>query len=122
MMDRLPLYASTIACQWFAVAVVAWRAWAYGFTAAQLGLTIQDRTRILVASILGAATIAVLQWLNLRRAGKVPLERRGPFQDLAERIRPQTTVGVIPSLAIAIAAGLSEEVLYRRCANAVVRP
>src|SRR5260370_23389023 len=65
-MQRLTLYASTIAFQWFAVAVVAWRAWAHGFTASQFGLTIHDRTRILVASIVGAATIAALQWLNLR--------------------------------------------------------
>src|SRR5437773_11955794 len=40
-MERLALYASTIAFQWFAVAVVAWRTWAHGFTAPQLGLTIQ---------------------------------------------------------------------------------
>ena len=52
-MERLALYASTIAFQWFAVAVVAWRTWAHGFTAAQLGLTMQGRTRILVASIFG---------------------------------------------------------------------
>src|SRR5260370_24707783 len=90
-MVRLILYASTIAFQWFAVAVVAWRAWAHGFTASPLGLTIHDRTRILVASILGAAANAALQWLNLRRVGKVPLARRGPLQAIAERILPQST-------------------------------
>ena len=118
MMERLTLYASTIAFQWFAVAVVAWRAWAHGFTASQLGLTIQDRTRILVASILGAATIAALQWLNLRRVGKVPLARRGPLQAIAERILPQSTVELIPYLALAITAGLCEEFLYRGFAMA----
>jgi uncharacterized protein len=117
-MERLTLYASTIAFQWFAVAVVAWRAWAHGFTASQLGLTIQDRTRILVASIVGAATIASLQWLNLRRVGKVPLERRGPLQAIAERILPQSTVELIPYLALAITAGLCEEFIYRGFAMA----
>src|SRR5258708_30254462 len=91
--ERLGLYTSTIAFQWFAVAVVAWRAWAHGFTASQLGLTIQDRTRILVASLVGAATIAALQWLNLRRVGKVPLARRGPLQAITERILLESTVG-----------------------------
>ena len=119
-MERLGLYASTIAFQWFAVAVVAWRAWAHGFTASQLGLTIHDRTRILAASIVGAATIATLQWLNLRRAGRIPLEARGSIQALAERILPQSPVELLPYLALAITAGLCEEFLYRGFAMAVL--
>jgi membrane protease YdiL (CAAX protease family) len=118
--ERLALYASTIAFQWFAVAVVAWRAWAHGFTAAQLGLTVQDRTLILVASVVGAATIAAFQWLNLRRVGKLPLEARGPLPALAERILPQSTMEMLPYLALAITAGLCEEFLYRGFAMAVL--
>src|SRR5260370_42416223 len=91
-MQRLTLYASTIAFQWFAVAVVAWRAWAHGFTPFQLGLTIHDRTRILVASIVGAAAIAALQRLNLRRRGAIPVGAPGSLQAIAERILPQSTV------------------------------
>jgi uncharacterized protein len=119
-MERLILYASTIAFQWLAVAVVAWRAWAHGFTASQLGLTIHDRTRILVASIAGAATIAALQWLNLRRVGRIPAGARGPIQAIAERILPQSTVELLPYLALAITAGLCEEFLYRGFAMAVL--
>ncbi len=119
-MERLALYASTIGFQWFAVAVVAWRAWAHGFTASQLGLTIHDRSRILVAAIVGAATIAAFQWLNLRRVGRIPVEARGPLQALAERILPQSTVELLPYLALAITAGLCEEFLYRGFAMAVL--
>jgi len=118
--ERLALYASTIAFQWFAVAVVAWRAWAHGFTAFQLGLTIHDRSRILVASIVGAMMIAALQWLNLRRVGRIPVEARGSLQVLAERILPQSTVELLPYLALAITAGLCEEFLYRGFAMAVL--
>ncbi len=118
--ERLALYASTIAFQWFAVAVVAWRVWAHGFTASQLGLIIHDRNRILVASVVGAATIAVFQWLNLRRVGKIPVEARGPVQAIAERILPQSTMELLPYLALAITAGLCEEFLYRGFAMAVL--
>jgi len=118
-MERLILYASTIAFQWIAVAVVAWRAWAHGFSASQLGLTIHDGARILVASIAGAATIAALQWLNLRRVGSIPVEARGSLQAIAERILPQSTVELLPYLALAITAGLCEEFLYRGFAMAV---
>jgi membrane protease YdiL (CAAX protease family) len=112
-MERLALYASTIAFQWFAVTIVAWRAWAHGFTASQLGLIVHDRNRILIASFVGAATIAALQWLNLRRVGKIPVASRGPLQAIAERILPQSTVELLPYLALAITAGLCEEFLYR---------
>src|SRR6266705_2749105 len=119
-MERLTLYASTIAFQWFAVAVVAWRAWAHGFAASQLGLTMHDRTRILAASIAGAATIASLQWLNLRRVGRIPVKARGSIQALAERILPQSKVELLPYIALAITAGLCEEFLYRGFAMAVL--
>jgi membrane protease YdiL (CAAX protease family) len=119
-MERVVLYASTIAFQWLAVAVVAWRAWAHGFTESQLGLTIHDRSRIFVASIVGAATIAALQWLNLRRVGKIPVGSRGSLQAIAERILPQSTVELLPYLALAITAGLCEEFLYRGFAMAVL--
>ena len=119
-MERLILYASTIAFQWFAVAVVAWRAWAHGFTASQLGLTIHDRTGILVASLVGAAAIAALQWLNLRRVGRIPVGARGPIQAIAERLLPQSAVELLPYLALAITAGLCEEFLYRGFVMAVL--
>jgi membrane protease YdiL (CAAX protease family) len=119
-MERLVLYASTIAFQWLAVAVVGWRAWVHGYTASELGLTSHDKTKVLVAAIVGAATIAVLQWLNLRRVGKLPVRARGRFQTMAERILPQSTVELLPYLALAITAGLCEEFLYRGFAMAVL--
>jgi membrane protease YdiL (CAAX protease family) len=119
-MERLVLYASTIGFQWLAVAVVAWRAWAHGYTAEQLGLAIHDRTKILVASFVGAATIAILQWLNLRRMGRLPAKARGSMQAIAERLLPHSAIELLPFLALAITAGLCEEFLYRGFAMAVL--
>ena len=118
--ERLVLYASTIGFQWLAAAVVAWRAWAHGYTAEQLGLTIHDKTKILAVSLVGAATFAILQWLNLRRMGRLPAEARGPLQAIAERILPQSTIELLPFMALAITAGLCEEFLYRGFAMAVL--
>jgi membrane protease YdiL (CAAX protease family) len=119
-MERLVLYASTIGFRWLAVAIVAWRAWVHGYTAEQLGLTIHGKTRIIIAAFVGAATIATLQWLNLRRMGRVPAKSRGPIQVIAERILPQSTIELLPFLALAITAGLCEEFLYRGFAIAVL--
>jgi len=45
---------------------------------------------------------------------------RRPLQALAERILPQSTVELIPFLALAVTAGLCEEFLYRGFAMAVL--
>jgi membrane protease YdiL (CAAX protease family) len=119
-MERLVLYASTIAFQWLAAALVAWRAWAHRYSAVELGLTFHHGTSIVIASVVGAAMFATLQWLNLRRVGRLPVEARGPLQAIAERILPQSAVELLPYLGLAVTAGLCEEFLYRGFAMAVL--
>src|SRR5215469_16537831 len=109
VMERLVLYASTIAFQWLLAAGVAWRVWARGYSAQQLGLFIHDRTKLLIAGIVGAAVIATLQWFNLRRVRRIPVKSRGPLQAIAERILPQTAVELPPYCGLAITAGLCEQ-------------
>jgi membrane protease YdiL (CAAX protease family) len=112
-MERLALYASTIAFQWAMVALVAWRAWVHGFTAADLGLVIEGKRRVFMVGIAGGAALAGLQWLNLRRVGRLPAASRGLLQALAERILPQSGVEMLPFFALAFTAGVCEEFLYR---------
>jgi membrane protease YdiL (CAAX protease family) len=118
--ERMSLYASTIVFQWIAAAVVAWRVWAHGFSATQLGLTVPSRLRLIVITVLGAVLIVTLQWLNLRRIGRSRSPLRAPIQALAERILPQSTIELIPFLGLAITAGFCEEFLYRGFAMAVL--
>jgi len=119
-LERLVLYASTIAFQWLAVAGVAWRARAHHYTPAQLALTVPDPVKIAAVSLVGATVLASLQWLNLRRVGGIPKESRGPLQAIAERILPQSPLELLPYLALAITAGICEEFLYRGFAMAVL--
>jgi len=118
--DRLGLYFSTIAFQWLAAAVIAWRAWARGLTLEELGLVVHGRGRIFFAAIVGAATLGGLQWLNLRRMGRSSGKARGLMQALAERILPRSPVELLPYLALAVTAGLCEEFLYRGFAMAAL--
>ena len=118
--ERLALYASTIAFQWIAAAVTAWRAWSRGLTPGELGLAIHGRTRILAAAIVGAAIVASLQWLNLRRIGRSSGKAREFMQALAERILPRSSVELLPYLGLAVTAGLCEEFLYRGFAMAAL--
>ncbi len=117
--ERLSVYGSTIAFQWLATAVAAWRAWAHGFSIAQLGLAIPGLSLLMVTAV-GAVLIVTLQWLNLRRMGRSASPLRRPLQDLAERILPQGTTELIPFFALSVTAGLCEEFLYRGFAMAVL--
>jgi membrane protease YdiL (CAAX protease family) len=118
--ERVSLYFSTIAFQWIAAAVAAWRAWAHGYTATQLGLAIPGRFKLFAITACGAIAMVALQWLNLRRMGRSTSPLRGPVQALAERILPQSPTELIPFLALALTAGICEEFLYRGFAMAAV--
>lgn len=118
--ERLSLYRSTIVFQWVATAAAAWRAWAHGFTAAQLGLALPGGFMLLGITVSGAALITTLQWLNLRRLGRNASPLRRPLQALAERILPQSTRELIPFVALSVTAGLCEEFLYRGFAMAAL--
>jgi membrane protease YdiL (CAAX protease family) len=118
--ERLSLYASTIGFQWLAVGVVAWRAWARGLTAEELGLVVHGRWRILITAIVGAATLGTLQWFNLRRMGRSSAKARKFFEVLAERILPQSRMELLAYLGLAVTAGLCEEFLYRGFAMAAL--
>jgi membrane protease YdiL (CAAX protease family) len=118
--ERVSLYASTMAFQWIAVAVVAWRAWAHGFSAAQLGLSPLSAWTPIAAAIVGSGIVATLQWLNLRRMGRMPEKARERLQALAERILPQSPRERVPFFALAVTAGICEEILYRGFAMAAL--
>lgn len=118
--ERLALYFSTIAFQWLAAALTAWRAWARGLTFEELGFVVHGRARIFLAAIVGAATLGGLQWLNLRRMGRSSGKARSFMQALAERILPQSRAELLPFLALAVTAGLCEEFLYRGFAMAAL--
>ncbi len=111
--ERISLYASTIAFQWLAAGVAAWRAWAHGFGAIQLGLSTRSLVSSAVAAIVGGSMLATLQWLNLRRMGRMPEKARARLQALAERILPRSAKERVPFFALAVTAGICEEFLYR---------
>jgi uncharacterized protein len=119
--DRLVLYASTIAFQWAAVAVVGWRAWARGFTLSELALILPDKRETVLVAFTGSVLIGALQWLNLRRVSRLEASTRGFLQVLAERILPQTGIERLPYFALAVTAGLCEEFLYRGFVMAALR-
>src|SRR5579864_6407081 len=64
--ERIALYAWTVGFQWLATLLVAWRAWARGLSAEQLGLTSRG-AKVWIAAAAGLLVLSTLHWLNLRR-------------------------------------------------------
>jgi membrane protease YdiL (CAAX protease family) len=117
--ERISLYLSTIAFQWIAVAIAAWRAWAHGYTQVEMGLgSGPNLFRSVIAAVLGTVLLASFQWMNFRRMGR--LRDRLPARALAmaSRILPQSQSERVPFLALAVTAGCCEEFLYRGFAMA----
>src|SRR4051794_12041228 len=68
--ERISLYLSTIAFQWIAVGIAAWRAWVHGYSRAELGFgTGPNLFYSMIAAVIGAVILSGLHWLNFRRMG-----------------------------------------------------
>jgi len=111
--EKLALYAVTIAFQWVLVGVVAWRAMVRGLTLQDMGLGPQPWMGIVLAGLLGAIFIGGLQWLNLRRIGRMEGEAPELLRKLANRLLPVNLLEYLPYSALAITAGVCEEFVYR---------
>jgi CAAX protease family protein len=117
--ERMALYAWTVAFQWLATLLVAWRAWARGLSAEQLGL-LSPGPSVWIVSAVGLLVVSSLHWLNLRRIGGLPAAERGRVQKVAERILPRNAREFLVYASLAVTAGICEEFLYRGFAMAVL--
>jgi len=76
-MDRLSIYASTIAFQWLAAVIILWRTSAHGITLAQLGVAIPKPALAIPIAIVLAALISVNQIYSLRRLVAKTVRNKG---------------------------------------------
>lgn len=111
--DRLTLYASTVAFQWFAVAVVLWRANAHQLSFAGLGLAVPRPTLTVIVSIVLASLVLANQLFSLRRLATHPAEARGVLPQLALKVFPQDSVERLAFFAVVVTVAVCEELIYR---------
>jgi uncharacterized protein len=111
--DRLKLYASTIAFQWIAVAVILWRTGVHGISAARLGLAIPSPVLTAIVTCVLAALVLANQIVSLRMLGTRPAEAQGILPQLALKIFPQDASERLVFLAVVITVAVCEELIYR---------
>lgn len=110
---RLSLYASTIAFQWLAAAVILWRTSAHGIHTARLGLTTSNPLPIIVVAVILSTLILLNQIFSLRRLVTRPAEIQGTLPQLALKIFPQDDVERLAFFALVATVAVCEEIIYR---------
>jgi membrane protease YdiL (CAAX protease family) len=118
--ERITLYFSTIVFQWVAAGIVAWRVYARGVSAQELGFSFRNAGELIPTAVAGAAVLGLLHWWNLRRMGRHSEQRRSQLRAIAERILPHSRAEMIPYAGLALTAGICEEFLYRGFAMAAL--
>ncbi|HUL16215.1 MAG TPA: CPBP family intramembrane glutamic endopeptidase [Terriglobales bacterium] len=118
--ERIALYFSTIAFQWVAAAVVAWRVHARGLSREELGLAWKNGQELILLGLAGAVALGLLHWWNLWRIGKRADRQPSQLHAVAERILPRSRVEIVPYACLALTAGACEEFLYRGFAMAAL--
>jgi uncharacterized protein len=112
-MDRLSIYASTIAFQWLATVIILWRTRVHGITLAQLGVAIPRPALAITVAIVLAALISANQIYSLRRLVAKPSEVKGVLPQLALKLFPQDDVERLTFFALVVTVAMCEEFIYR---------
>jgi membrane protease YdiL (CAAX protease family) len=111
--DRLVLYASTCAFQWFAAGVILWRANAHRIMAGQLGVAIPNILLVAITTVILGALVFANQIFSLRRLATRPAEIRGAIPQLALKIFPQDNEERLVFFALVATVAVCEEFIYR---------
>ncbi len=112
-MDRLSLYATTLAFQWIAAGVILWRASAHGIGATRLGLAIGNPVLTVTITIVLTALVLLNQLISLRRLVSNPAEVEGLLPQLALKLFPQDDVERLAFFALVVTVAICEELVYR---------
>src|SRR5712691_2429146 len=119
--DRLVLYASTIAFQWLAVAVVAWRCHVRGLSTQRLALVFSDLSLTISTAVVLSSFLGTTQILSLRRLARSPAHRQKHLPHLAQLVMPHNLIEALAFVALVSTVALCEEYLYRGFAFAALQ-
>ncbi len=117
--DRLALYASTIAFQWFASGIVLWRALVRYISLSELAMAIPKPGLTVLVAVALSALVVTNQIVAIRRLSRLPPERHGFLGEMARKVMPQTLVESLAFVALVATVALCEEFIYRGFVQAI---
>ena len=117
--ERISIYVSTIAFQWFAAGITTWRVIARGWSLDLLGLSPGSPASGIALGAAMAVVLGALQFASLRQLSRLPPEKRGHLYRIASKLMPQNLTEALPFVALVCTVSLCEEFLYRGFAFAI---
>jgi membrane protease YdiL (CAAX protease family) len=118
-LDRLSIYASTIAFQWLAAALVLWRTVRHGITPAQLGISLGHGYLVTSTTVVLSTLLFLNQIASARRIKfDLTVLRSGTFQ-LARKVFPRDSIERLAFSALVTTVAVCEEFIYRGFAQYV---
>ncbi|MBI1738937.1 MAG: CPBP family intramembrane metalloprotease [Acidobacteria bacterium] len=111
--ERIAVYASTIAFQWLAVAVVLWRTTAHAIGVARLGVALPNLPLTALVTVALLVPLLANQVHALRRLARLPPEHQGFLGALARKLMPQNLAESLAFVALAATVAVCEELIYR---------
>ena len=112
-LDRLSLYASTIALQWLFAALILWRVSRHAIRPVQMGFGCAAVPTTITISIVLSITVFAFQLLGLRRLNSSPEALAGETIQLALKVFPRDGVERACFTALVCTVAISEEFIYR---------
>lgn len=112
-LDRLRLYASTVAFQWIAAAVVLWRILAHHASPARLGFGLPKPSLALATGGGLCALLLINQIVALKQLSRRPDSTRAVLPRLAAKIFPLTTGERCSYFAVVATVAICEEWIFR---------
>ena len=112
-MERLALYASTIAVQWVIVGVILWRTAVHQSTPRDLGLVLLNGKLTASVAVLLSLLLLANQIFSIRKLAANPQEIKGIIVELALKIFPQSQVERLAFVALVVTVAICEELIYR---------
>jgi membrane protease YdiL (CAAX protease family) len=112
-MDRLSIYARTVAFQWLLTAVVAWRCYVRGLSADNLGLIVHSPLATALVSLGLPVFFGIFQFIGFRRMAAKGASFAPHLRRVSALLMPRSLVEGLAFVALATTASLCEEFVFR---------
>ena len=118
-LDCLSIYASTIAFQWLAAALILWRTIRHGITPAPLGLSLGHGYLVIATSVVLSSLLLANQIASVRRIKSDSSAFRSETVQLALKVFPRDSIERLAFSALVTTVAVCEEFVYRGFAQYV---
>ncbi len=118
-LDRLSIYASTIAFQWLAAALILWRTIRHGITPTQLGICLGHGHLLITTAVVLSSLLLLNQIASVRRIKSDSSAFRSETVQLALKVFPRDGIERLAFSALVTTVAACEEFVYRGFAQYV---